>query len=753
MVAELNGKKTDEDECSIGYCVGDQMHLVSSYKKIDAANGDQFSVDLSLDIFKEEQSDRVTFTQDLPSVTLDLGEASLQILSVDLDKDGDAAICYQLTTHATLVLGVAFAAEGEDLSHNFGEYQQGEHEETSYVFNFEKGNSITVELVVMALNTSNVEVSSSGYVTVDDNENSEGSADDLPDDSDDWVETLEASPHMDPEVLERLSKSDNWSVRRAVALHEDTPLSIIELLEQDEDADVVSAVKDRALPDDWRSKDVSERIEALKAEHIAGDILELLSQSSDWSLRQAVGWSPSTPEIILERLAEDDDNDVKVAATVDRELPIDWRFLSFAERIDRLQEEKHLDHLPLSALSRSSSSDIRRSVALTPSCPEDILAYLRDDEDDDVKSGVRERNLPDQWKEKDEEERIQSLIDNAPQEVLEILSQSGRWDIRRAVALNSATSEAVLEKLKADPDGEVLFAIVERTLPEAWRLADVDHKVEMLKGNDVPLEVLTVFSSSPNWAIREAVAKNKNSSESILNTLSEDDDLDVQNAAQRALRKHSGGDDSSEAEYHRVYMKTEPAGRVAFGRLDDNLIQLLRTSLEDRELAEELMEIRSDAYSLGFSEAEGVINSGSNGDEGNEGRIKISEHVSRLGPDYDTNTGEYVDGVFGIYMSLTKGSVEFEFLADDGFDEDEFSEVSVEVNVPNAIQHQLYGNPDFNIITSFEFRGNPIDEYDGEIADRGYEDQIIFFSIKNDNVEIIYSNFNGEETWTDGSNL
>ena len=60
----------------------------------------------------------------------------------------------------------------------------------------------------------------------------------------------------------------------------------------------------------------------------------------------------------------------------------------------------------------------------------------------------------------------------------------------------------------------------------------------------------------------------------------------------------------------------------------------------------------------------------------------------------------------------------------------EFEEVSVPVRIPEEIEHGLYGTYDFNIITGFKFRGDDVEEYEGEVEDRDYDVQLTFFAIK-----------------------
>ena len=201
-------------------------------------------------------------------------------------------------------------------------------------------------------------------------------------------------------------------------------------------------------------------------------------------------------------------------------------------------------------------------------------------------------------------------------------------------------------------------------------------------------------------------------------------------------------------EMKQIYIKTEPGGRITFGALDSEQISLLKKSLEAQDLDSELDELSFNSSGV-LDECEGVINSGDEGDFGNEGKIVFDRNLPRLGPKDDSDSNSFSDGVYVVIMRLSKCSIEFEFTVNDDFDEDKFEEVSVPVILPENVVHGLYGHPNFNLISDFRYGGEPIDEYDREVVDRGYDDQLTFFVIKDGESTIVYSNFNGDESWTD----
>ena len=564
---------------------------------------------------------------------------------------------------------------------------------------------------------------------------------------------LKTLPETNAETLRALSASDDWEVRQAVAWHNNTPSDVIAALAEDDDSDVRQATQDRSLPMEWRTKSEDEKVSVLQSADVAVEIIKELAASESWSLRQAVAWSPSTPESILATLKEDRDDDVKAAANDERRLPVEWRFLDAWQKVERLQAET-LSVEILTILSRSRSSDVRRAVALNANTPETVIAQLSHDDDRYVQSGVRERLLPDTWKVRDDEERIKALKDNVvPEDVLSILSQSGNWQVRRAVAFSPSASASILERLSRDSDRSVQSAVRERNLPADWRHLDGEEKVEKLNKSSATQDVLEILAKSGNWEVRQAVAANEGTSEELLKELLNDDDPDVIRAAKKSLRRIGGGNSIADAEEldedeeHSIYIKTEPGGSIRFGVLDSDQIEMLHGCIDAQELTEELREI-GDNSSGQLNECDGVVNSGDEGDFGNEGNIVYSSDQRALGPDLNDDDS-FKDGVYVVLMRLSKCSVSFEFMASGGFDEDEFEEVSVPVRLPEEIVHGLYGHPDFNIITGFRFRGEPIEEYEGEVDDRGYDDQLTFFVIQEGVTTILYSNYNGEEEWCD----
>jgi hypothetical protein len=190
-----------------------------------------------------------------------------------------------------------------------------------------------------------------------------------------------------------------------------------------------------------------------------------------------------------------------------------------------------------------------------------------------------------------------------------------------------------------------------------------------------------------------------------------------------------------------IYIKTEPAGKVVFGKYDKKQEESFYKKYSNKEdIVEELQNL---AYGgLVAKEYEGVFNYGENGDRGNEGIIVFDDDKIQIPKQND----KYEDGLYLTLLSLSKASIQFEFELKDKeeFDSEQFQEISVPVRLPEIIEHERYGNSDFNIIIDCVYKGESLQEFlDAELVDRGYDDLITVIEIKNGEIKKLYSSYNG----------
>lgn len=367
---------------------------------------------------------------------------------------------------------------------------------------------------------------------------------------DDWRQLSEQdcivklnSQLTDCEVLEVLVYSQNWRIRQAVACHGNTPDSIIELLANDEDCDVRQAALDRQLPQEWRNLDDDKRIQRLKTETTPYEVLKILSCSENWVIRQHVVNNTGTNREILEKLANDKDDDVSTDARerlLNLCLPEDWRQLGDTERMRRLRNQNAVDDEVLAALTKSGNWEIRQAVARHEGTPPSIIKKLARDTDSDVRQAVIDRCLPSEWRYLDDNQRSTKLSkDSATSEVLDALSGSPNWHVRQAVASNSKASDKLLKELTRDSDSDVASAAREalllRKLPIEWQALSTRQKIKRVANEKATDEVLEALALSATQEIRKAVASSLATSIELLRTLSEDEDDDVKMIAKGSM--------------------------------------------------------------------------------------------------------------------------------------------------------------------------------------------------------------------------
>ena len=195
---------------------------------------------------------------------------------------------------------------------------------------------------------------------------------------------------------------------------------------------------------------------------------------------------------------------------------------------------------------------------------------------------------------------------------------------------------------------------------------------------------------------------------------------------------------------HRVYVKTEPAGRIVCGRLNEDQATDFYISLAKGKLLPSLLSLRHNKAS-NFIECSGVINTGKTGDVGNVGLIQLADITSRC----LFNESQSSEGVYFCHLALSKASVEFEVDLLDGaaFNALNLVEISVPVKLPDCVSHHVYGGVDFNVVQDYLYLGKPIDDYLGVLTHRGYAEQTSFFRISNKAAKNLYVNCDGVEVW------
>jgi hypothetical protein len=305
-----------------------------------------------------------------------------------------------------------------------------------------------------------------------------------------------------------------------------------------------------------------------------------------------------------------------------------------------------------------------------------------------------------------------------------------------------ADKEVVLAAVKSN--GSALEIILNEHADEDF-LADKEVVLAAVKQDGSNLQYAWPIVAADKEVVLEAVKTCGTALQHADDSLKKD--KEIVDVAVKQDDRASQYADISLKKYYKItkviYIKTEPGGRVAFGKLDKTQEELFYKNYSKKEdIDESLLYLANSGM---IAECEGVINSGKDGEEGNEGIIVFEK--DRL-IEIPKKNSEYEEGVYLTYLHLSKVSIQFEFEIKDKkeFDPKQFKEISVPIKLPNIIEHQLYGHPDFNIVIDYLYKDEPIEEFQShgyELTDRGYDEQIIFFEVKDGKTKILYSSYNG----------
>ena len=192
-----------------------------------------------------------------------------------------------------------------------------------------------------------------------------------------------------------------------------------------------------------------------------------------------------------------------------------------------------------------------------------------------------------------------------------------------------------------------------------------------------------------------------------------------------------------------IYIKTEPGGRVSFGKMSDHDIELLNKSKLTGTLSNDILFKLKRGLSP-YRLIEGVINTGDTGGVGNEGLIVLDEDKFEV-PRVDNNSLE--TGFYIVYLSLSKVSIDFKVSSRSAtnYDSSKLSELSIRVNLPSCVKHPTYSDLNFNIVNGYSYEGKLIKNANKGMVDRGYEEAIFIFSVENDKVNSVYEAVNAKE--------
>ena len=164
---------------------------------------------------------------------------------------------------------------------------------------------------------------------------------------------------------------------------------------------------------------------------------------------------------------------------LDEDLFCEGNYEYFIEelRLGNPVKAEMLETLLNELLDDNCEPEVLEYIILNPHTSAGILDKIRDNEEwpDDLKTIIKDsfsfRELPEEWKRLDDDEKVERLNTdkNIDENIIKILSKSSNWEIRQAIAQNQSTPEDILKILLDDHDDDVQEAtkkaLKERDIP------------------------------------------------------------------------------------------------------------------------------------------------------------------------------------------------------------------------------------------------------------------------------------------------
>lgn len=194
-----------------------------------------------------------------------------------------------------------------------------------------------------------------------------------------------------------------------------------------------------------------------------------------------------------------------------------------------------------------------------------------------------------------------------------------------------------------------------------------------------------------------------------------------------------------------LYIKTEPGGTIAFGKMSEHDIDIFNKSKSNKMLSKDIL-FKVKRGVAPYKLINGVANSGNSGELGNEGIIELAQ--DKLAIPFD-NSNKRQAGIYIAYLSLSKVSIQFKISTKSAekYDAKKLVEKSVAVDLPDCVKHCRYSDLKFNIVTDYWYDGKIIKNANKEMINRGFEESISIFLVENNSTELLYELNDFDETF------
>ena len=240
------------------------------------------------------------------------------------------------------------------------------------------------------------------------------------------------NPHIPKETLFSLAHDDSELVRGGVGLNPSSPLELLLQIAEDSASWPRTCVAGNpALPGEVITKLLSDddptiRTELAKNPRVPVEILELMSDAV--FVREGVAKNPSTPVRILLKLAASDDKQVRASVAQNPNLPRNTLLQLLADPRDIVRSgaaenpSLPLEILESLALNLASTPGLASALSRNPSTPATVLTQL-------------------------EESRSLALHPNAPPELVDFLADHIDVDVRAAAMQNPNVAAATFVRV------------------------------------------------------------------------------------------------------------------------------------------------------------------------------------------------------------------------------------------------------------------------------------------------------------------
>jgi hypothetical protein len=230
------------------------------------------------------------------------------------------------------------------------------------------------------------------------------------------------------------------------------------------------------------------------------ELLIKMANDSSEIVREAVASNSSAPPKVLEKLSDDENAEVRNRVAANKNTPLEL-LIKMAGDSSEIVRQAIAGNPLISAdllmkLSNDKDENVRSSVVSNPKVPKSILIKMANDADVTVRMHI-------------------AMNPATPKDVLEMLADDDEWKVRRGIPSNKSTPPKTLEKLSNDIDSGI--------------------RVRVAANKKTPLEALIKMVDDKDWRVRAQVARKGSMPEEILKKLSKDKAASVRKAAIKSL--------------------------------------------------------------------------------------------------------------------------------------------------------------------------------------------------------------------------